>query len=72
MRCTVVVDRRSDSNKTEPGGQTQSAARAGEMVLAERRLKRRSRMHDMLIIGGAVVGWFALQAFVLPKLGFST
>ncbi|MFW6169003.1 MAG: hypothetical protein ACODAD_00835 [Planctomycetota bacterium] len=27
---------------------------------------------DILLIGGLLLGWFALQAFVLPGLGVST
>ena len=27
---------------------------------------------DLLMVGGLLVGWFALQAFVLPGMGVST
>jgi hypothetical protein len=27
---------------------------------------------DLLLVGGLLAGWFALQAFVLPGLGVST
>ncbi|MFO7902555.1 MAG: hypothetical protein ACQESR_07915 [Planctomycetota bacterium] len=34
---------------------------------------RRAKSHlDILLIGGLLVGWFAVQAFVLPGLGVST
>jgi hypothetical protein len=68
----IVADRENGTYTAGPGLTPQGAELAGEMVLAHRRQKRRSRVHDILVIGGAILGWFALQAFVLPKLGFST
>jgi len=29
-------------------------------------------MKDMLILLAVIVGWFALQAYILPKMGMST
>ena len=67
-----MVDRKNGTYKADPGLTPKGAALAGEMAMAQRRQKRRGRVHDILVIGGAIIGWFALQAFVLPKLGFST
>jgi hypothetical protein len=29
-------------------------------------------MNDLLLLGGVLVAWFVLQAFVLPRFGIST
>ena len=42
------------------------------MLLRDPRQRRGKAHNDLLLVGGLLLGWFALQAFVLPGLGIRT
>jgi hypothetical protein len=47
--------------------------REAELAMRTRKTNRRGKTNtDLLIVGGMLLGWFALQGFILPSLGVPT
>lgn len=42
------------------------------MLRANRSCRSGKVNSDLLVVGGLLVGWFALQTWVLPNMGVST